>query len=414
MSTWIIEADGGSRGNPGVAGYGALVRDPEGSLVAERAAPLGRASNNVAEYRGLVAGLEALRDVAALEAGDRVVVRMDSKLVIEQMAGRWKIKHPDMQELARQAQAIVRELRELGVEPEWTWIPRASNGEADRLSNVGMDGETVRRDLAPRQGTSPEQDAATGGEDASDAVAGVTEVEDTTHTPEVPVDTPEHRWQLVLLRHGVTRFTETYRIDGRGGTNPPLSELGLAQADRAARELGERLAEPAAAGRVAVVTSSLQRAQQTGGAVARALGVEPRTEAAFDEQAFGDWDGLTWQEVDARGQGLARSFARERDFVIPGGESHDEVAQRVLEALRAVGHRAAQEELHTVVVAAHRIAIMTVLEAVLGVDYPRSWTLGQDPAAFHTLEVVGSDPVEGFAELSGLNVRHHLHDLPTR
>ena len=91
----VVEADGGSRGNPGPAGYGALVRDAgTGKVLAERAESVGRATNNVAEYGGLVAGLQAALD---LDPTADVEVRMDSKLVVEQMSGRWKIKHPDMQ-----------------------------------------------------------------------------------------------------------------------------------------------------------------------------------------------------------------------------------------------------------------------------------------------------------------------------
>ena len=101
----VLEADGGSRGNPGPAGYGAVVRDATtGAVLAERAAGIGTATNNVAEYGGLIAGLKAARE---LGAGD-VEVRMDSKLVVEQMSGRWKVKHPSMQPLAREASELVR------------------------------------------------------------------------------------------------------------------------------------------------------------------------------------------------------------------------------------------------------------------------------------------------------------------
>ncbi|MGI8716740.1 MAG: reverse transcriptase-like protein, partial [Lapillicoccus sp.] len=100
----VVEADGGSRGNPGVAGYGALVRDAgTGRVLAELAAPLGRVSNNVAEYCGLIAGLEAAMEV---EPSADVEVRMDSKLVVEQMTGRWRIKHEDMRRLALQARDL--------------------------------------------------------------------------------------------------------------------------------------------------------------------------------------------------------------------------------------------------------------------------------------------------------------------
>src|ERR1039457_1020822 len=98
---FIVEADGGSRGNPGPAGYGALVRDAQtGEVLTEIAESLGRATNNVAEYSGLVAGLRTAADLAP---GADVEVRMDSKLVVEQMSGRWQIKHPDMRPLAAAA-----------------------------------------------------------------------------------------------------------------------------------------------------------------------------------------------------------------------------------------------------------------------------------------------------------------------
>ncbi|GGL25921.1 reverse transcriptase-like protein [Phycicoccus endophyticus] len=151
-----VEADGGSRGNPGVAGYGALVRDTDtGALLAERAAPLGKASNNVAEYRGLIAGLEAARSI---DPGAEVLVRMDSKLVVEQMSGTWKIKHEDMRRLALQAQEVARSIRDAGGSVRYTWIPRAENSAADALSNDGMDGRTVDRDL----GAPPERTGTAG------------------------------------------------------------------------------------------------------------------------------------------------------------------------------------------------------------------------------------------------------------
>ena len=133
----IVEADGGSRGNPGPAAYGALVRDAEsGKVLATEGLPIGVATNNVAEYRGLVAGLEMAR---ALDAEAAVEVRMDSKLVIEQMAGRWKIKHPDMKPLALAASRV------RPAEVTWTWVPRELNKAADALVNMALDGEPVSR-----------------------------------------------------------------------------------------------------------------------------------------------------------------------------------------------------------------------------------------------------------------------------
>ncbi len=128
----VVEADGGSRGNPGHAGYGALVRDPDtGRILVEKAAYIGKASNNVAEYSGLVSGLELAREINPRAA---VHVKMDSKLVVEQMSGRWQIKHADMKVLAAKARKVLDPRR-----VTYEWIPRERNKDADRLSNEAMD-----------------------------------------------------------------------------------------------------------------------------------------------------------------------------------------------------------------------------------------------------------------------------------
>ena len=129
----VVEADGGSRGNPGPAGYGAVVRDATtGEVLAEVSESIGRATNNVAEYSGLIAGLRA---AAATARGADVEVRMDSKLVVEQMSGRWQIKHPDMRPLAAKARETARALGRVS----YTWVPRSRNAHADRLANQAMD-----------------------------------------------------------------------------------------------------------------------------------------------------------------------------------------------------------------------------------------------------------------------------------
>ena len=129
----VVEADGGSRGNPGPAAYGAVLRDADsGAVIAERSEAFGEATNNVAEYRGLIAGLEMAREHAP---GAEVEVRLDSKLVIEQMAGRWKIKHPDLQPLAIKAQGLA----PFGT--EWTWVPRESPEDSTVQRHVQQWGE---------------------------------------------------------------------------------------------------------------------------------------------------------------------------------------------------------------------------------------------------------------------------------
>ena len=129
----LVEADGGSRGNPGAAGYGAVVRDARsGEVLAEVSESIGRATNNVAEYSGLLAGLRA---AGRLAPGAEAEVRMDSKLVVEQMSGRWRIKHPDLRALAAEARQAARALGPV----TYTWVPRERNTHADRLANEAMD-----------------------------------------------------------------------------------------------------------------------------------------------------------------------------------------------------------------------------------------------------------------------------------
>ncbi|MEO6473091.1 MAG: reverse transcriptase-like protein, partial [Aeromicrobium sp.] len=198
----IIEADGGSRGNPGPAAYGALIRDAAtGEIIAERAEAIGIATNNVAEYRGLIAGLELYRQHtpdAELE------VRMDSKLVIEQMAGRWKVKHPSMQPLAIEAQKIA----PFGV--EWTWVPREQNQAADAILNAALDGATGKTKVHPR--AAKEKNPLVGWR---------------SHLHGEPTT-------IIMLRHGVTENTMRKLFCGSGGSDPGLNELGEEQAARAA------------------------------------------------------------------------------------------------------------------------------------------------------------------------------------
>jgi ribonuclease HI len=132
VRTLIVEADGGSRGNPGVAAGGAVVIDEAtGEILAEVGVFVGIATNNVAEYSGLLGGLRKAREI---DPAARIHVRMDSKLVVEQMSGRWKIKHPDMRELALEAQSVIS-----GVDVRFEWIAREFNSRADAVANQSMD-----------------------------------------------------------------------------------------------------------------------------------------------------------------------------------------------------------------------------------------------------------------------------------
>ncbi|MFE7124416.1 bifunctional RNase H/acid phosphatase [Streptomyces sp. NPDC057617] len=166
VARFVVEADGGSRGNPGPAGYGAVVLDPvTGEALAEAAEYIGIATNNVAEYKGLIAGLKAAK---ALDADASVRVRMDSKLVVEQMSGRWKIKHPDMKPLAAEAGRIFP-----AGQVSYEWIPREKNKHADRLANEAMDAGRKGKQWEPSSSTAAlDAAAARSAARASGASAG--------------------------------------------------------------------------------------------------------------------------------------------------------------------------------------------------------------------------------------------------
>jgi ribonuclease HI len=140
----LVEADGGSRGNPGPAGFGAVVWSADHQTVlAESKEAIGRATNNVAEYRGLIAGLEAAAELGATE----VAVSLDSKLLVEQMVGRWRVKHPDLIPLHQRARDVATRFDRI----TYAWIPRAKNSHADRLANEAMDAAREAQ-AAPRPG----------------------------------------------------------------------------------------------------------------------------------------------------------------------------------------------------------------------------------------------------------------------
>jgi probable phosphoglycerate mutase len=130
----IIEADGGSRGNPGPAAYGCLVKDAQtNEVLFKEGKTLGITTNNVAEYSGLVAALAAAHEI---DPNAQIEVRMDSKLVVEQMSGNWKIKHENMKGLVEKARNAFAQSQ-----VKYVWVPREDNLAADTLLNIALDAE---------------------------------------------------------------------------------------------------------------------------------------------------------------------------------------------------------------------------------------------------------------------------------
>ncbi|MFI5767452.1 bifunctional RNase H/acid phosphatase [Streptomyces sp. NPDC051658] len=374
---FVIEADGGSRGNPGPAGYGAVVIDPvTGETLAEAAEYIGVATNNVAEYKGLIAGLKAAKALvpdASADGAVQVRVRMDSKLVVEQMSGRWKIKHPDMKPLAAEAARILP-----ASAVTYEWIPREKNKHADRLANEAMDAGKRGKQWEPSASTAaldtPRSSTAAGPPPASgppgDAAAGAARARAALASRQGAASpaTPQVGWgaapdlgapaTFVLLRHGETALTPEKRFSGSGGSDPELSATGRHQAERIAQALAAR-------GTIEeIVSSPLRRCRETAAAVAARLGLEVRIEDGLRETDFGAWEGLTFAEVRERhGHDLDAWLASAKAAPTGGGESFAEVARRVGATRDRLTTRYAGR---TVLLVTHVTPIKTLVRLALG------------------------------------------------
>jgi ribonuclease H / adenosylcobalamin/alpha-ribazole phosphatase len=335
----VVEADGGSRGNPGPAGYGALVHDPlTGEVLAEVWDSLGTTTNNVAEYSGLVAGLRTAADLAP---GADVEVRMDSKLVVEQMSGRWKIKDPNLRSLADSAEDQAHRLGRVS----YAWVPRERNTRADRLANQAMDAAagTGGRGSPGRPGR---QRSGSKVEDAQAVQAAE------------PVSArggwgPAHGKQptmTLLLRHGETALSTERRFAGRGDI--PLTEAGRGQAAAAAARLAAR------GGIDLIVTSPLARARATAEAVAGATGAPLLADDDLAETDFGKWEGLTFAEASQRWPDEVSAWLGSAEVAPPGGESFATVGQRVNAALDRL---LASHEFRTLLLVSHVTPIKTLV-----------------------------------------------------
>ncbi|MBX7265897.1 bifunctional RNase H/acid phosphatase [Micromonospora sp. Llam7] len=357
--TVLVEADGGSRGNPGPAGYGAVLRDPAtGAVLAERSESIGVATNNVAEYRGLIAGLAAAAELGA----DEVEIRMDSKLVVEQMSGRWQIKHPGLRPLAAEAAKLVGRFTAV----RFSWIPRERNTHADALANAAMDA-AVASNVAVPTVTPPrvvEPPRRLGGpQPAGGGAAAVA-----ARSEEVGTDltTAPVSWEprptftatrLILVRHGETEYTEQGRYSGRGDI--PLSAKGRAQVRATAARVAA-LARDAAT----VISSPLSRCTATAEAIAAAVGEIPvRRDDDLIECDFGAWEGRTFAEVREGWAGELDAWLASTRVAPPDGESFAEVAER---CARVTERLLAAYPGQTVVVVSHVSPIKLMLRDALG------------------------------------------------
>ncbi|GIH90647.1 bifunctional RNase H/acid phosphatase [Planobispora siamensis] len=409
MTSYVIEADGGSRGNPGPAGYGAVVKDAsDGQILVEDAAAIGTATNNVAEYRGLIAGLRALLDLAG--DGAAAEVRMDSKLVIEQMAGRWKIKNEGLRPLALEAGALARRLR-----VTWNWIPRERNKDADRLANEAMDAAakgipwhsttTAAASVAPSASPVAPSEASASPSPAptQGSLFDSTDISEISSDAPVAASAPKGSgWRpptskattLILLRHGETPMSVERRFSGIG--DPELTPDGRAQAEAAAARLSR---EPY--GVQAIVSSPLKRARATAEAVAARTGLEVIVEEGLREADFGEWEGHTFTEIQRRWPDELAAWLADPSVAPPGGESFEAVAERV----RATGDKLVERyEGRTVLAVSHVTPIKTLLRFALMAPPAALYRMHLDLACVSLIEYYADGP----AVVKAFNDTAHL------
>jgi probable phosphoglycerate mutase len=350
----VVEADGGSRGNPGPAGYGAVVIEAAtGQVLLERYASLGITTNNVAEYTGLIAGLRAALELNATQ----VDVRMDSKLVVEQMSGRWQIKNPGLRPLAAEAAALVTRFAAVTFE----WIPRERNKAADALANRAMDeaaGKPVRDQVIP------EADPRATGRPAPSRSWAPPSLDDAT--------------RIILVRHGETALTAQGRYSGRGDV--PLSQQGEAQAMAAGGRVAGIAREV-----TAVVSSPLSRCVRTAELIAAGVGgVGVTVMPDLIECDFGEWEGLTFAEAQEGWPEAMNAWLDSPKVAPPGGESFETVAKR---ARAALGTVLRSYPSGVVVMVSHVSPIKLILRDALAANDAFLHRLFLDAAGVSTMDV---------------------------
>ena len=352
--SFIIYADGGSRGNPGPAAFGAVLMEGN-KVLAEIGQPIGIASNNVAEYNGLLAGLRAAND---LDKNATIEVRMDSKLVVEQMSGNWQIKHVDMRRLAYEA----RELHDPKL-ITYKWIPREENTHADSLVNKALDGDV--RSSQPNQ---------------------INFLNERLVSDEKPTT-------IYFIRHGETRLTPERRFSGSDGSNPGLTEIGYDQARAMAAEICVRKPD-------ILISSPMKRTLETANEIAKLTSLQIIKDKNWIESGFGEWDELTVEEIMKLYPQEWQSWVSDTSYA-PGktGESFESVSARTEHALSTIE---ADYVGKTIVVVTHHMVIKTIVANVLSAPLVSMFHLDVAPCGITT---VNSWPSDGLRALKSLSER---------
>jgi len=357
MRVFQVTADGGSRGNPGPAAYGATISE-NGRVIAELHAFIGTATNNVAEYSGLIA---ALHYINKLDPGAQIEVAMDSKLVIEQMSGRWQIKNEGMRALAKDARNAH--------DPKlitYRWIPREENSHADRLANKALD----------------------------ERVDG--------YQPQVPANRLTARLRekevptfVYMVRHGETILTPDRKFSGIGKLDPPLTEEGRAQAQEVAAEIAKIKPD-------ILIVSPLKRTKETAEEITKATGLEPVYDEVWYECSFGEWDGLSVDEVKQKWPEDYLAWISSSAFTPPGGESYDDLAARIEPAFDALAEKYPGLK---VVIVTHNGVIKQLASIVMEGNPNSLFHIDISPCSISSFSIWPSD---GLRAVRSINERGHF------
>lgn len=364
----VLFADGASRGNPGPASLGAvLVRD--GEEIARIFKPLGVRTNNFAEYSAVIAGLEYVIE-HGLERD--LHIKMDSKLVVEQLSGRWKIKHPDLMELARVAQGLLRQL-----DATLEWIPRELNFLADEAANQALDG-TVEPDARVA------------------SVSSLASVQPSSiRAPRVSTEPTV----IYVVRHGHTSSTESKLISG-SMDDPGLSELGIADAKAAASaiaELSDRFALPKPS---LVAHSDMKRTTETALLISKEISAPARSDSRLREISFGSWEGRSMPDLEGESAEVD-NWRGSVEMKPPGGESVLELESRVLRSLQDL---IAENAGSAVAIVSHMMPLRSIAKKALGATSASHWSLQFAPGSVSVYRFFGEELSEVFC----LNSCEHL------
>ena len=364
----VVYCDGASRGNPGPASYGVHIEDETGSTIADFGEALGNQTNNYAEYQGVIA---ALRFLTTTEHR-LVTIRLDSKLVVEQLSGRWKVKSPEIKELVFEASQL---LGAFDVKLEW--IPRDKNTFADANANRALDEGDFHSEEAdlPLSAAQPRSIRA----------------------PRQKTDPTT----LVVIRHGSTDSTSANLIAGGDGEDVGLNEKGAREATFAADAVAPLLKFFDLPPVTSIIHSPMKRTTQTAEALFGTEGVVGISDERLREIAFGDWDGMSMNAMEIESSQELAKWRASTSQRPPGGESILDLEDRV-SAL--VSEAVLENQGRTVVLVTHMMPSRVIAKLAQRSADSTYWNINFAPGGISIYRFFGT----GFVETFAINSCAHL------